>query len=117
METWTERWRRTDGKHEEQPAFGEPAPECVAGVASRDNHNGNARGGRPNYYMWRRAQGVCFPHPMHLIRTPSNFISFEVFSMLFKDRDFYGWKRSFGSWKTSRQDPGPHPRGPSARPV
>ncbi|CAJ1387652.1 unnamed protein product [Effrenium voratum] len=25
----------------------------VAGVSSRDNHNGNARGGRPNYYMWR----------------------------------------------------------------
>ncbi|CAK9010619.1 unnamed protein product [Durusdinium trenchii] len=37
----------------EMPAFNEPAPDCVAGVSSRDNHNGNARGGRPNYYLWR----------------------------------------------------------------
>ena len=37
----------------EQPAFGEPAPECVSGVSSRDNHNGNARGGKPNYYLWK----------------------------------------------------------------
>ena len=25
----------------------------VAGMSSRDNHNGNARGGRPNYYLWK----------------------------------------------------------------
>ncbi|CAJ1410799.1 unnamed protein product [Effrenium voratum] len=37
----------------EREAHGEDPPDCVAGVSSRDNHNGNARGGRPNYYMWR----------------------------------------------------------------
>lgn len=25
----------------------------VAGVSARDNHNGNARGGKPNYYLWK----------------------------------------------------------------
>ena len=29
----------------------------VAGMSSRDNHNGNARGGRPNYYLWRLMSG------------------------------------------------------------
>ena len=55
---------------QETPAHDEPAPECVgssrrrfsasvsklrqvAGMSSRDNHNGNARGGRPNYYLWK----------------------------------------------------------------
>eukprot|EP00931_Biecheleriopsis_adriatica_P060044 TRINITY_DN36032_c0_g1_i1.p1 TRINITY_DN36032_c0_g1~~TRINITY_DN36032_c0_g1_i1.p1 ORF type:complete len:1435 (-),score=279.90 TRINITY_DN36032_c0_g1_i1:50-4354(-) len=37
----------------EKAAHGEPPPECVGGMASRDNHLGNARGGRPLYYLWR----------------------------------------------------------------
>ncbi|CAE7559256.1 DD3-3 [Symbiodinium sp. CCMP2456] len=47
---------------QETPAHDEPAPECVAGMSSRDNHNGNARGGRPNYYLWKipdNVEGRC----------------------------------------------------------
>ena len=33
--------------------FGFKATPQVAGMSSRDNHNGNARGGRPNYYLWK----------------------------------------------------------------
>eukprot|EP00405_Crypthecodinium_cohnii_P034865 CAMPEP_0206528020 /NCGR_PEP_ID=MMETSP0325_2-20121206/1704_1 /ASSEMBLY_ACC=CAM_ASM_000347 /TAXON_ID=2866 /ORGANISM="Crypthecodinium cohnii, Strain Seligo" /LENGTH=1325 /DNA_ID=CAMNT_0054023559 /DNA_START=157 /DNA_END=4134 /DNA_ORIENTATION=+ len=32
--------------------FDEPAPECLGGIKSRDNHNGNARNGQPMYYTW-----------------------------------------------------------------
>ena len=36
-----------------EPAFNEPPPECVGGIASRDNHNGNVRNGHPQYYLWK----------------------------------------------------------------
>ena len=36
-----------------EPAFDEPPPECVGGIASRDNHNGNVRNGHPQYYLWK----------------------------------------------------------------
>jgi hypothetical protein len=45
-----------------QPAWDEPPPECSGGISSRDNHNGNVRGGQPYYYLWRipsHVQGKC----------------------------------------------------------
>eukprot|EP00930_Biecheleria_cincta_P029978 TRINITY_DN20799_c0_g1_i1.p1 TRINITY_DN20799_c0_g1~~TRINITY_DN20799_c0_g1_i1.p1 ORF type:complete len:1074 (-),score=168.99 TRINITY_DN20799_c0_g1_i1:1004-4225(-) len=41
------------GEWKEKAAHGEPAPLCVGGMSSRDNHNGNARGGNPQYYLWK----------------------------------------------------------------
>jgi hypothetical protein len=41
------------GQWLEQGPYGEPPPECVAGVRQRDNHNGNSRGAHPQYYMWK----------------------------------------------------------------
>eukprot|EP00930_Biecheleria_cincta_P029979 TRINITY_DN20799_c0_g2_i1.p1 TRINITY_DN20799_c0_g2~~TRINITY_DN20799_c0_g2_i1.p1 ORF type:complete len:1459 (-),score=258.41 TRINITY_DN20799_c0_g2_i1:61-4437(-) len=41
------------GEWKEKDAWNQPAPECIGGMSSRDNHNGNARGGNPQYYLWK----------------------------------------------------------------
>jgi len=40
------------GTWTEVPAFGIPAPDCIAATPSRDNHNGNGPGGFANTYNW-----------------------------------------------------------------
>lgn len=42
-----------DGEWQEVAPFNEPAPECLDGIQSRDNHNGNVRNGQPYYYLWQ----------------------------------------------------------------
>lgn len=41
------------GQWQEQAPFNEPPPLCAAPVESRDNHNGNVRGGQPYYFIWK----------------------------------------------------------------
>jgi hypothetical protein len=43
---------------QEQPAFDEPPPRCVAGVRQRDNHNGNSEGAHPQYFIWKIPEGL-----------------------------------------------------------
>mmetsp|Transcript_18783 Transcript_18783/g.33372 ORF Transcript_18783/g.33372 Transcript_18783/m.33372 type:complete len:1366 (+) Transcript_18783:92-4189(+) len=42
----------------EQASFNEAPPECVGGIASRDNHNGNVRNGQPLYHLWKIPEHV-----------------------------------------------------------
>lgn len=41
------------GVWREEPAFGEPPPDCIGGLSSRDNHNGNVRNGHAMYHVWK----------------------------------------------------------------
>eukprot|EP00439_Symbiodinium_sp_Y106_P040210 s1065_g4.t3 len=42
-----------NGQWTEQDPWQEPPPECIGGIQSRDNHNGNVRNGQPHYYLWK----------------------------------------------------------------
>jgi len=40
------------GRWVEEPAHGIPSPACIKSKKSRDNHNGNGKGGETNSYDW-----------------------------------------------------------------
>ncbi|CAJ1380662.1 unnamed protein product [Effrenium voratum] len=41
------------GQWTETKSWSEPPPDCIGGLQSRDNHNGNIRNGQPQYYLWK----------------------------------------------------------------